>query len=236
MDNLVYLILTVLPIIIVSIFVVIFDREREPFFTYVKCYLFGFFAVCIVLYINSLFGITLDYQNDDIGYMLMYSFIFTACLEEICKFISLLISSKLDKHFDSYFDAVIYSVFIALGFSFLENISFIVNANFALRTIIVRAVFSVPSHVAYGVFMGKYFELSKINPKKKGIYLILSLIIPIIIHGLFDFLSLFIPRLVSSNVSYYTVIGFVEILLFVITVKEVVSSSKRSNEYLPKKK
>ena len=236
MNNVVNIILAILPILIVSVFVVIFDKEREPFFAYVKCYFLGFFAICIVLFINSLLGIKLDLENKNLSYLFLYSFVFTALLEETCKLLCVLLSSKFDKNFNSYFDAIVYSVFIALGFSCFENIIFIVNDNFALNTIILRAVFSVPSHVAYGVFMGKYIELARVNPNRKVSNLLLAFFIPLFIHGLFDFLLLLIPQLVTSSAAYYAVIGSIEILLYIVTIREIVSSSKRSEERLPKRK
>ena len=84
--------------------------------------------------------------------------------------------------------------------------------------------------------MGKYVELARVNPNKKGLYLTLALLVPILIHGLFDFFLLFIPQFVTSNTSYYAVIGSIEVLLYVITIREIVISSKSSEERLPKKK
>ena len=84
--------------------------------------------------------------------------------------------------------------------------------------------------------MGKYIELARVNPNRKATNLLLAFLVPLFIHGLFDFLLLLIPQLVASSTAYYAVIGSVEILLYIVTIREIVISSKRSEEKLPKRK
>jgi protease PrsW len=50
-----------------------------------------------------------------------------------------------------------------------------------------RAVLSVPGHALFGVIMGYYFSLAKFIPLKTSSYLVKSMLIPALIHGLFDF-------------------------------------------------
>jgi len=69
---------------------------------------------------------------------------------------------------------------------------------------ILRMFTAVPGHAIYGVFMGFYFGIAKFVSKPNK-YLILALLIPILLHGFYDFilfsekpllLLLFIPYLI----------------------------------------
>ena len=91
---------------------------------------------------------------------------------------------------------IIYSVFLSLGFATIENIIYILLEDpiSAFKVGIIRSIISVPAHMMFGIIMGYYiskykFTSSKIKKRK---YLALSIILPILLHGVFDFI-LMIP-------------------------------------------
>jgi RsiW-degrading membrane proteinase PrsW (M82 family) len=232
MNTLISIIISLLPIIVISIVIVLFDKEKEPIFSYIKCYLLGIFAVCIILAINKyLIKSGIPSEVDALKY-LFYSFITVALLEETFKYISVLISTKLDKNCNSYYDSIIYAAFVSLGFACFENIIYLFNQNLIMRDVIYRAIFSVPNHVIFAIFMGKFLELSRVKPKKKILYLLLSLIIPVLLHGLYDFMVLYVPHLIRDDVGFYFFLGAFELILYTLGIREVVISSKKSDKLL----
>lgn len=144
-------------------------------------------------------------------YQFFSNFIGVALVEEGLKWIVLLLVTKRSRHFNSLFDGLIYSVFVSLGFAAWENIQYVIR--FGFGTALQRAFTSVPGHMFFAVFMGYYYTLwhtyrhvqqmeqgyvdqgflparnmyaayNKVNLKG---YLFLSLFIPVLIHGAYDF-------------------------------------------------
>ena len=119
--------------------------------------------------------------------------IFSACTAGIGN--SVIVETK-EKNFNERLDGIIYSVFLSLGFATIENIIYILLEDpiSAFKVGIIRSIISVPAHMMFGIIMGYYiskykFTSSKIKKRK---YLALSIILPILLHGVFDFI-LMIP-------------------------------------------
>ena len=77
----------------------------------------------------------------------------------------------------------------------------------------MRAILAVPGHGLFGVAMGYFLSLAKFNKDhNQQKYLMLSLLVPMGLHGTYDFLLMF-----SSNLSKADA-GFAGILLIIFTV------------------
>lgn len=154
-------------------------------------FLLGMMAVVPAMYVET----KLDYffsniaSSQRIGYSIIDSFVFTGLIEEFFKWLIILLYIWRHKDYDDTFDGIVYSVHSSLGFAVLENIFYIYS--FDIQTALIRA-FCV-GHFLFGVFMGYYLSKAKCNfyrnnKKLKNKYLALSLIIPTVLHGLYDFL------------------------------------------------
>ena len=88
---------------------------------------------------------------------------------------------------------------------------------------ILRALLSVPAHAFFGVFMGYYFGLARMNKNKKKPwlwYFLVSLLLPIVLHGTFDFC-------LSIGTLTYTAIYILFVLsLYVLSFKKIKKLSK----------
>jgi len=93
-----------------------------------------------------------------------------------------------------------------LGFATVENIIYVVftysNNPFVG---LYRGIFSVPAHAIFGVSMGYYLSLAKFakdeSQKKKN--MVKSLLIPILLHGIFDFILMAnLPELMLFFIPY----------------------------------
>ncbi len=161
--------------------------------------------------IDSVFGATEDFSYETGGLRFILWAFFTnffgvALIEEGFKFLFMFIVTKNSRHFDELFDGMIYAVFVSLGFATLENILYVFEGGVTVA--LTRAVMAVPGHMFFAVFMGYYYSmwhLFKLADKaeegyaRNGLivrreprfrykgYLVLSLVVPVIVHGFYDF-------------------------------------------------
>lgn len=129
-----------------------------------------------------------------------------ALVEEGLKFIVLFFVTRKNKNFNSLFDGLIYAVFVSLGFAALENVFYVLENGWI--NAVTRALMSVPGHMFFAVLMGYYYSLWHMHEKAKlqersfkkvflirdsspefsgGKYLGLSLLMPILAHGLYNY-------------------------------------------------
>jgi len=213
-----------LPAVVLCVYVFSKDRvEKEPFSFLVKLFFFGVlscFPTIIVsgevtdiidsLFLNKTLLIETSYgvarTTDFYIHNFLYYFIGVALVEEGMKFIALLYVTRKSKEYNSYFDGLIYSVFVSLGFAAFENVLYVLSNGFT--TAVLRAVLSVPGHMFFAVLMGYHYSLWHITEKaqtierifmEEGIIpyqntafpctrdMVKSLLMPILAHGLYDF-------------------------------------------------
>lgn len=147
-----------------------------------------------------------------LAYIAVENFLIIALVEEFCKRLPVRRFFWNDAAFDYRFDAVVYCVFSALGFAALENVFYVADGG--LSTAVTRALLSVPGHFFFAVYMGVYLgeakkaELNRRFSRRKG-YLHLSLWVPVLMHGFWDFCLSFHSLLMT--VLFY---GFVLVFFF----------------------
>ncbi|MBQ7563609.1 MAG: PrsW family intramembrane metalloprotease [Lachnospiraceae bacterium] len=194
--------------------------EKEPAKLLWKLFLFGALTTVSAIVVGLTGELVFGFLNpESMLYIFIDNFLLTALVEETGKY---LVLKKLTwKHpaFDYTFDAVMYAVTASLGFATLENIIFLIDAGFA--TGIIRAVMSVPGHAIYGVFMGYYYGMAKtadVNGDKKlaKSYLVKALLIPVLLHGFYDFC------IGSAEYGIFLVLLFIfEIILTVVGIRKL---------------
>lgn len=144
----------------------------------------GVLTIPFVLIIVYLF--IPDFDDDTFWGGVLNSFLRAAVPEETCKFLALLIIAKTCKHFDEYFDGIVYAVCIGMGFAGLENILYVFGQGNWIIVSISRALVSVPMHYIFAVIMGAFFSLGWFDKRNRKVYLSAALILPIIVHGVYD--------------------------------------------------
>lgn len=210
--------LIILPICILGLSIYDMDKEKESLKLLVKLMLSGILS-CLLVLIISLFLINifpifnLNVESMNTGQMLLYAFICVALVEEGCKLLFLYITAYNHKENNYTFDMIVYSVFVSLGFAFFENVLYLSSGELMIG--ISRAFTAIPAHASYGVFMGiflskaKCYDVKDLNKAK--MYKLLSLIVPVLIHGLYDlfvfrnkilFLGTFIISLFSLTLMF----------------------------------
>lgn len=166
--------------------------EKEPFLLLVSLFFHGILAVIPVLILSFLFEIIFGVDVP----LLFETFIEIGFVEEGVKRYYVKKLTWNNKEFNYIYDAIVYAVFVALGFATFENFLYVFQSEspiiISFFTAIIRAIASVPGHAFFAVFMGYYLGLAKLaeyNGKNglKRKYLILSFMIPALCHGFFDF-------------------------------------------------
>ncbi len=167
------------------------------------------------------------YPNSLLFRILLY-FVIVGVSEEGAKLFMLRRSSWNSIEFNCFFDGVVYAVFVSLGFALWENIDYVLNYGFA--TAVVRALTAIPGHASFGVFMGVFYSAAKLymlygERGRSGAYLFLSLLVPVLLHGTYDYIATM--DMTSWN-PYF--LGFIVILF--ISANLVVNSVSRNDRYM----
>lgn len=184
------LIMAVLPVILFLGWIYFKDKyDKEPPLKLLQYFILGFvvsiLAIFLELYftkLNIFSGIVSTFYT---------AFFVAAFTEEGLKSVILIPVLLRDKNFNEKLDGIIYSIFLALGFATIENIIYLARENLDLyfQLGVTRALISIPSHVMFAITMGYYISKYKFSKEdKRSIYLIYSIIIPILLHGVFDFI------------------------------------------------
>lgn len=205
--------------------------EKEPVGLLIKLLLLGCLSTipAIILemigsYILSAIGLT----EGSTLYYLIENFLIIAVAEEASKRYMLRKGSWNDPAFNYVFDGVVYAVFVSLGFAGLENVGYI--AGFGMEVAVIRGLAAIPLHAICGVFMGHFYGLHKAYSKygyakEAAANKKLSLLVPVLIHGFYDFCAS-----VQSETMSYVWLGFV-VVMDVIAFIQIRNYSKNDKMF-----
>jgi len=166
------------------------DRhDREPLKMLMKVFFMGVFMVIPTIFIENV----LSYFNVFPGLVGVFyrAFIVAGLTEEFMKRKVVLKTVYYNPVFDEKLDGIIYCAFAALGFATIENIMYVVFSFSDVEFLgVYRAVISVPAHMLFAITMGYYLSLAKFaaTSEMSRYYYKRSLIVPAILHGIFDFI------------------------------------------------
>lgn len=227
-------IIAILPIILIGLFIYKKDREKESSGLIFRLFLGGigscFPAVILELFVGSFFP-----ETPDMNFFQLFLYVFfgIAFVEEVCKWFMVYKISYNHNEFDSLYDMIVYASFVALGFACFENILYVMDSG--IVTGVMRAITAVPGHVCDGILMGSYLALAKFNHVKGNVslskkYFRMSIIVPFIMHGIYDYcLYLGYPIFVCIFIIFV-------ITLFVICFKKIIDISKNDIKFVFKNK
>ena len=200
------LLITIVPSILILLYFFLSDKFKEPKGSIALVFFLG---ICICLpagYVNSFME---NNFKDIFSERLLFSFLGPAWCEELLKFIILYFIVLKRNEFNERMDGIVYGVAVSLGFATLENYEyvFILAEKWEIEPYtmaIWRSYSAVPMHGLNGCIMGFYFGMFAFTANKK--YLILCLLIPFIIHGLYNFLSHPYHFMILGILVIYTIV------------------------------
>lgn len=187
-------ILALLPVILLGYVIYSKDKEKEPIKLLIKLFLGGILSAGLTLgvsYLLNSYLTSFSYYPEMKGLSLfIYTFFFVSLVEELSKFIATYFISYHNKEYDQFYDMIVYAVFISLGFAWIENLLYVYEGGFKIA--LLRGLVAVPTHVSVAVFMGYYLSLAKVaelnHYSSKIKYLLFSILVPTILHGIYDYL------------------------------------------------
>lgn len=185
--------------------------------------------ICPVLFLLAFLGWPVI-ETDSLWTAFLTSFVTAAIPEECLKFMALLILARCCKHFDEYFDGIVYAVCIGMGFAGLENIMYVIGYEEWIYVSITRALLSVPMHYFFAIIMGTFFSLGWFDKRNRKVYFSAALLLPIIVHGFYDFLcySSGLSEGLSLMILLAFILGFRWIRKY---VKSLTDSMLKLDEY-----
>ncbi|MBN1185028.1 MAG: PrsW family intramembrane metalloprotease [Bacteroidales bacterium] len=180
------LIVSLAPVFLIAFYIYFRDKyEKEPIGILLRALLAGAIIVIPILIIE---GFLQSFSAMFKGFFKAGwdAFAVAAFTEESFKYLALYLIIWNNKNFNEKFDGIVYAAFIALGFAGIENVFYVFRYGHAVA--IMRALTAVPAHALFGVTMGYYFGLAKFEEKHKKLRLRLAWFVPIILHGIYDFI------------------------------------------------
>ena len=157
-----------------------------------------------------------------LAYQAIYNFIVLALAEEAVKYVSFRLIIKKRNAAYSWADIVAVMVILGAAFGLSEDIPYAVGAD--AITMLVRGF--TMGHVGYGFLMGWFYAKSLSAGKKH--YSIIAVIVPWLLHGLYDFsLS---PDLIAWNDNLVIVsfmMALIDVALVILTIIFFVRSRKK---------
>lgn len=196
MKMLILILMAILPSIVILRLVYKKDIEKEPIKLLLGMFGLGIISCFVTLQLTDIleliFPFLITEYEDGLNFVQLFSYVFisVALIEEFSKWLFNYTVVWNNKHFNHFYDSIVYSVFFSLGFATFENILYVLAYGF--RVAILRAFSSVPAHAFFGITMGYYIGMSKLanyngSKKQEKKYRAYSLLVPILLHGFYDF-------------------------------------------------
>ncbi|MBO6195267.1 MAG: PrsW family intramembrane metalloprotease [Bacilli bacterium] len=217
----VVLLLTIVPSILLLMLILYSDRKsREPILMLLICIFSGAFTICLSLVLDKIIIkahlIGGDLFTDANSYS-VYRILMLAGVEEYAKLLILYLFLYRNKDYDDIYDGFVYSSIIALSFSLVETFMYVFSEstyNDMTSLAILRNFTSIPLHITCGIVMGYFVSLEKFskNKKKKLVNMFFALLVPTIIHTVYN---VFFSVVSLSNTSGNSVMI---IILFVLSI------------------
>ena len=202
------LIASIAPAFIIMYIVYRHDTVKEPLSMLAKAFFGGVLSIAITLIIT--YPILHIELNSGVMKSFFDAFFKAGIPEELSKWLIFYWLIRKAKDFDQYYDGILYAIFISMGFALVENIMYVFENG--MTTAIVRSIISVPGHMLFAVPMGYYLSLSRFETGASArFHVFLSLAIPILLHGTFDFILMYMGAkgAVNSGLAVLLLLAFV---------------------------
>ena len=227
-------VLAIIPVIGLLCFIYFNDKkEKEPFGLLVALFFAGMATVLTAMIAELAGGFIIESVSPEktVLSQIVDAMIIVGPAEELGKFFVLWIITWKNKHFNYSYDAIVYAVFVSLGFAAFENVGYVFSNG--VGTAIARMITAVPGHACFAVFMGFFYSKAKYAAitQKKGKCLsniLLAIFVPIVIHGIYDAILMGAGASdleALAGISIILWLGFV-IAMFVVSCIIIVKSSK----------
>ena len=178
------------PAILIATLFYFLDKNPEPVKEVIRAFFVGILSVVVTLIVGYTIIIRMEIDGS-FGNSFINSFWNAAFVEELAKFAVFMLFIYRRRHYDEWYDGILYGIMVGLGFAFIENILYFTKLfdSQGWSIVWVRSIFSMPVHAMLGGIMGFFVGWAKFKTNKhfsRG-SLFLALAIPISLHGFFNF-------------------------------------------------
>ena len=214
------LLLSLAPVFIIAGYIYYRDKyDKEPLKLLWKALGAGAIIVIPVIFVEQFLSEFLPFFPGILN-AAYHGFVVAAFTEESFKFLALFLLFWRTNIFNEKFDGIVYATFISLGFAGVENVMYVLE--YGTSTGIIRAITAVPAHAVFGVTMGFYAGQARFYDKQKNELLKKAIGIPILLHGIYDFILM-----TGYNWLLVFWVGFV-VFLYLSALKRIKTLSDQS--------
>jgi protease PrsW len=157
------------------------EYGTEPVSVVFRSFMFGALLVFPIMFIQHVLS-----SENVIPTNWIQAFFSVGLLEEFFKWFILYYTVYQHVAFDEPYDGIVYGAAVSLGFATSENIFYLI-AN-GVEHAVGRALLPVSSHAVFGVVMGYYLGKGKFTNIQKHKWILLSLVAPFLLHGIYDYI------------------------------------------------
>lgn len=168
--------------------------------------------------LGMLFGVPayfLEERIDMLGYQdslevveyTLYIFFGVALIEELCKYLPVLLVPFQKAYFDEPLDGIVYCVYAAMGFALMEAI---LRAPYIdWQGALTRATLTIPAHGAFAMLSGYFLGRARLRSAASARmrYIFLGLFWATVAHGLYNWMIL------NPYAEWITLLGVVVLLV-----------------------
>lgn len=224
----IYLLAAVLPAIILLVYIYNQDTvDKEPPNLLFSLIWMGVLAALLSIVLESVGTAILDslVSTDNPVYVIFLAFLVVAVVEEGTKFFLLNRRTWRDPNFNYRFDAIVYAVFVSLGFAAFENIGYVFG--YGITVAPTRALLAIPGHMSFAVFMGYFYGRAKLyadngDQEKARLNKWVGYLSAVFLHGFYDSCAM-----IGTTGS--TIVFVVFIILMYIAVFRMIKSESRTD-------
>lgn len=221
---LIYLAAAVLPAMILLRYIYRHDRvEKEPAGLLLSLFLLGIVSALCASVVEGILRGLLERVMPGRGllYTVILAFVVVAMVEESAKFFFMKHRTWYHPAFDCRFDAIVYAVFVSLGFAAYENILYVFQ--YGLSTAALRAVTAIPAHMSFAVLCGVFYGRAKRcalygRNKLSRWNLQMAYVTAVVFHGIYDTCAMIGTKL--SLVIFVVFVAAMFLLAFSVVKQE----------------
>lgn len=225
---LLYILAAIIPAILLLRYIYRHDTiEKEPPHLLWSLILRGVAAALLSMVLERIATRILDrtLSQDDPYYTLVFAFLAVAAVEEGTKLLLLKRRTWHDRNFSHLFDGVVYSAFVSLGFAAFENINYVFT--YGLSVALPRALFAIPGHLGFSVFMGVFYGRAKLCEHRqdrtgKILNLALGYLSAVFLHGFYDACAM-------SGAKETTIVFYIFVVVMYLVVHRIVKKTSQQD-------
>ena len=232
---------SVLPVILLGLYIYKKDKNKEPTRLLIKLFVGGVLSCFLTFFITEVITVFIPFFGSDPQKLsalelIPYVFIGIALIEETSKFIFVYKFSFNEIDFDELYDGLLYAGFVALGFDCFENLAYVYSSGISVG--ILRAVLAVPGHFCDGIMMGyflgnaKYHSLHN-NDSKKKLNLFYAILVPMLMHGFYDYCLFAQLDLLLILFFIFVIVTYIYVSKKIKKISEINKKMKYKNNFCP---